>query len=318
AVEVGGKLFVGRAEHHPDAHAELVGVGHLLEDVHGGEGGAGVLESGDAFGKRFVDGEADGLVGFGEAVGGGAFGFVVGVGAADDALGAFAEEAGGRAFGILEDFSAGGVGRLAVDTGERQGFAVDEGGVAAGVGEEYGVVGRNFVEGIVEREAFDVRGGRGGPLGLVPAAADDPFARFGLFDGAGDLRDDVVPGAGFAEVEAHAEFADTGEMSVAFDEAGNGEHAVEVDDLGVGARPLAGGAVGAEGGDLAGADGEGLGGGRGGVHGDNFAVAEHEVRGLGVERRGQGGEEDGQEYAHTVQNTDIFTGLRYNHGETDN
>src|ERR1019366_6977376 len=135
---------------------ELVGVGHLLEDVHGGEGGAGVLESGDAFGKRFVDGEADGLVGFGEAVGGGAFGFVAGVGAADDALGAFAEQAGGRAFGVFEDFSARGVGSLAGDAGEREGLAVDEGGVAAGVGEDDRVVGRNFVERIVERKAFDV------------------------------------------------------------------------------------------------------------------------------------------------------------------
>jgi len=48
----------------------LVSVGHPLEDVHGGEGGTGVLEGGDAFGERFVDGEADGFVGFGEAVGG--------------------------------------------------------------------------------------------------------------------------------------------------------------------------------------------------------------------------------------------------------
>ena len=281
-------------------------------------GGAGVLESGDAFGERFVDGEADGFVGFGEAVGGGAFGFVVGAGAADHALGAFAEQAGGCAFGVLEDFSAGGVGSLAVDAGEVEGFAVDEGGVAAGVGEDHRVVGRDFVERIVEREAFDVGRGRGGPLGLVPAAADDPFAGFGLFDGAGHLSDDVVPGAGFAEVEAHAEFADAGEMSVAFDEAGNGEHAVEIDDLGVGADPLGGGAVGAEGGDLAGADGDGLRGGRGGVHGDDLAVAEDEVRGLGLEGRGKGGDDDGQGYAHTVQNTDIFTRLRYHDGETDN
>ena len=86
AVEIGGELLVGGAQHHPDAHAEFVGIGHLLEDVDGGEGGAGILERGDAFGERFVDGEADGLVGFGEAVGGGAFGFVVGAGAADDAL----------------------------------------------------------------------------------------------------------------------------------------------------------------------------------------------------------------------------------------
>ena len=52
---------------------------------------------------------SDGLVGFGEAVGGGAFGLVVGAGAADHALRAFAEEAGGFAVGVLENFSAGGI-----------------------------------------------------------------------------------------------------------------------------------------------------------------------------------------------------------------
>ena len=72
----------------------------------------------------------------------------------------------------------------------------------------------------------------------MPAAADDPLAGLGLFDGAGHLGHDVVPGAGFAQVEAHAKFADAGEVSVAFDEAGNGEHAVEVDDFGIGADPL--------------------------------------------------------------------------------
>ena len=106
AVEIGGELFVRRAQHHPDAHAQFVRVGHLLEDVDGGEGRAGVFESGDAFGERFVDGEADGFVGFGEAVGGGAFGLVLGAGLADDAVRALAEQAGGRAFGVLQDFSA--------------------------------------------------------------------------------------------------------------------------------------------------------------------------------------------------------------------
>ena len=65
AVEIGGELSVGSAQHHPDAHAEFVRVGHLLEDVDGGEWRAGIFERGDAFGERFVDGEADGFVGFG-------------------------------------------------------------------------------------------------------------------------------------------------------------------------------------------------------------------------------------------------------------
>ena len=181
----------------------------------------------------------------------------------------------------------GGIRGLPGDAGEFEGFAVDEGGVPAGVGEDDRVVGRDLIERIVQREAFDIRRGRDGPLGLVPAAADDPLAGLGLLDRAAHLRHDVVPGAGFAQVEAHAEFADAGEVPVAFDEAGNGQHAVEIDDLGVGTDPLRGSAIGAERGDLAGADGDRLRGGRGGVHGDDLAVAQDEVRGLCLKGHGE-------------------------------
>ena len=68
----------------------------------------------------------------------------------------------------------------------------------------------------------------------MPAAAFDPVARLGLFDGARHLRDNLVPGSRFAQVQAHAEFADAGEVAVAFNEAGNGEHAMQVDDFGFG------------------------------------------------------------------------------------
>ncbi len=226
------------------------------------------------------------------AVGGGALGFVGGAGGCDDAGGAFAEESGGIALGVLEDFAAGGVGGLRCDAGELEGLAVDEAGVAAGVGEDDGVVGRDFIERGVEGEAFDVGRGRDGPLGLMPAAADDPLAGLGLLDGAGDLGDDIVPGAGFAEVEAHAEFADAGEVAVAFDEARDGELAMEIDDFGVGPDPTLRGAVGAEGGNFIAAHRDGLRGGRGGIHGDDLAVAEDEVRGLG-KKGGGGKEEDG-------------------------
>ena len=150
--------------------------------------------------------------------------------------------------------------------------------------------------------------GRLGPLGLVPAAADDPLAGLGLLDGAADLGHDVVPGAGFAQIEAHAEFADAGEVSVAFDEAGNGEHAVEIDDLGVGADPLGGGAVCAERGDFAGADGDRLRGRRAGAHGDDLAVAQDEVGGLGLKGSCKGGDDDGKECAHGVQDTEFWAG----------
>ncbi len=74
----------------------------------------------------------------------------------------------------------------------------------------------------------------------MPAAADDPFAGLGPLGGAGDLGHDLVPGAGFAQIEAEPVFADAGEVAVAFDESGNGELAVQVDDLGLRADPLGG------------------------------------------------------------------------------
>ena len=171
-----------------------------------------------------------------------------------------------------------------------------------------GLLGETLSSESCSGKAFDVRGGSGGPLGLVPAAADDPFAGFGLLDGAAHLGHDVVPGAGFAQIEAHAEFAHAGEVSVAFDEAGNGQHAVEVDDFGVGTDPLGGSAVCAERGDFAGADGDRLRGGRAGVHGDDFPVAEDEVGGLGVKGRCKGGDDNGKECAHGVQDTDSGRG----------
>ena len=163
-----------------------------------------------------------------------------------------------------------------------------------------GLFGRNLVEGVVEGEALDVRLGRLAPFGLMPAAADDPLAGFGLLDGARDLGDDLVPRAGFAEVEAHAELAEAGEVAVSLDEAGDGGHAVEVDDLGAGADPFGGVGVAAHAGDGFAADGERLDDGSGGAHGDDLAVAEDEVGGLpeGGRRRQK---QQGQAYAHRVR-----------------
>ena len=66
------------------------------------------------------------------------------------------------------------------------------------------------------------------------------------------------------------------------------------------------GVVGAERGDLAGADGDGLRGRLRGVHGDDLAVAEDEVGGLGVKGSCKGGDEDGKECAHAVQDTEFW------------
>ena len=112
--------------------------------------------------------------------------------------GAFAQQAGGIAGGVLEDLAAGRVGGIAGDAGDRHGLRVDESRMAAGVGQQHGVVRRYAIERGVQREAFHVRVGRVVPLALVPAAAHDPIARFDLAGGAAHLGDDFIPGTGFA------------------------------------------------------------------------------------------------------------------------
>src|SRR5580658_7861973 len=96
------------------------------------------------------------------------------------------------------------------------------------------------------------------PLGLMPAAANDPFAGLGLLDSAGHLGDDLVPGAGFAQVQTQAVFADAGEVPVAFDETGDGELAMQVDDLGLWADPFGGVGIAAQRRDFVAADGNRL------------------------------------------------------------
>ena len=59
-------------------------------------------------------------------------------------------------------------------------------------------------------------------------------------------------------------------------------------------------------------------GGANGAEGGVLAVAEDEVRGLVLEGRCEGGDKDGQGYAYGERHTELFTRLRYNHGETDN
>ena len=156
----------------------------------------------------------------------------------------------------------------------------------------------------MQREAFHVRRRRDRPLRLMPSAADNPLAGFGLFDRAPHLRHDFVPGARFAQIEPHAEFADAGEMPVAFDKARNGQHAVQIDHLRVGSDPLRSSAVGAERRNLAGTHGDCLCGGRGRIHGDDLAVAQDEIRGLCLQRHGERSKGDGQQYTHGIQDTD--------------
>jgi site-specific DNA-methyltransferase (adenine-specific) len=110
---------------------------------------------------------------------------------------------------------------------------------------------------------------------------------------------DLIPGAGFAEVEARAEFAEATQMWLSFAEAGDGEHTVEIDDLGAGADPPGGAAVG-----------EGLCRERGRAQVDDFGVAEGEARRLGLEGHGKVCDDDGQGFTHGAD-AGVFTPLCY-------
>ena len=150
----------------------------------------------------------------------------------------------------------------------------------------------------MQGKAFHVRRGRDGPLGLVPATADNPLPGLGLLDRAAYLRHNFVPGAGFAQVETHAEFADAREMPVAFDKPGIASMPCRSITFVLGADPPRS-AIGTERGNLAGAYRDRLCGGRG-VHGDDLAVAQDEIRGLCLKRPANASG-DGQQYAHGIR-----------------
>ncbi len=274
---VEGELFfqvvLGAQHHDPQPHAEVALVGRPLQEIDRLEARARVVEGGDAFRQAFLGGELDDLAHLGR-------GGLRRTGAVDELFGGLAQEARGASPRVLQDVAAfRRLGRL-VDAGELHGLGVDEDGVAAGVGEDHRVVGRDGAQRVVEGEALHVGLGHLGPLVLVPAAAADPLARLGVRRGRGHHGDDVVPGFGLSEVELELGVADAREVGVALDEAGNGEVSFEVEDLGGFADQGLDVGAAAHRDDPAVAGGQGLGFGAFVVHGDDLAVDQHEIGGL--------------------------------------
>src|SRR5437764_5380962 len=101
----------------------------------------------------------------------------------------------------------------------------------------------------MEWHALDVRLRRANPLLLMPAATLDEGARLCRLCRVAHLRDDVVPGLRFRQIEDQLRLAETSVMSVAVDEAGNRQASAEIDDASLRADPLLDIRVGAYGGD---------------------------------------------------------------------
>jgi hypothetical protein len=142
-------------------------------------------------------------------------------------LGRFAEDSGGLAVRVAEDFSARGIGRVAVDTGQCHRTGVRHTGMACAVDEQHRIVRGDGRERTVVRIAIAI-GLRGDdPLLLMPAAADQPVAGRGALRGGGHQGDNLVPSTGRCEVHVHAQAAQCEKVAVPFDEAGEGGPAAE-------------------------------------------------------------------------------------------
>ena len=157
--------------------------------------------------------------------------------------------------------------------------------------QQHRIIRRNGVQRGMQGEAFHVRIGRAVPLGLMPSAPQNPLARLGLFSGASHLRDDLIPGAGLAQIESKPVFADAGEVPMAFDKAGDGELPVQIDYRSPRTNPFVCIGIAAQRRDPIAARRQRLHGRPRRVHRDNLAIAEDEIGRLA---EGYGGEEDGE------------------------
>ncbi len=167
----------GKVEVDPlvDAERQFVFVLEAFEDepvVPGGE----VLDGGDAVGERVLDGELESLAACVVAGWRDVF-FDEGAG------GRFADDAGGLALRIAVDVAAEGIGCGGVDARGFECGGVGDGDVAVDAIEEGGVGAGDGVEVLTRGQSFRR------PLGVVPAAAEDPCVRvvesFGV---GGDAR----------------------------------------------------------------------------------------------------------------------------------
>ena len=181
----------------------------------------------------------------------------------------FFQDAGGIAVGVAVDRTGAGVRCARGDVGQLEGARVGDSVMAGGVDEPDGIVGGDGVE---------IGGGNVtvfGELALVPAGADDPFARLdenglGLHTG-----DDFSYRSRIRELDA-IEFFDTSvsDMGVGVDKSGSGGTTVEVDDTDAGsiARELHNLGVATDLHDNAVADSNGLGNRIICIHGEDVTV----------------------------------------------
>src|ERR1700730_6616172 len=80
----------------------------------------------------------------------------------------------------------------------------------------------------MNRKALYVRSGRRVPLGLMPAASENPGARRRLLRGIGHHGDDLIPIARGAQVEIHLGLAHAHEMTMTLDETRYGQLTAEI------------------------------------------------------------------------------------------
>jgi hypothetical protein len=205
----------------------------------------------------------------------------------DQSLRRLAQQARWLAARVLDDLAARGVRGRAVDAGELHRLRVDERRVAARVAEHDGVVGAHGAQRRVQRHAVDVGRRDARPFLLVPSASANPLAGTGARGRVADHADDVVPAAGFGEIEDRLRFAEVGEVAVALDEAGHQQSSRELDDPRTGADMPANLAVGTDGDDPAVAHRDRLRFGACGIDRHHVPAEEHEVGGRRGSPRGK-------------------------------
>jgi hypothetical protein len=110
--------------------------------------------------------------------------------------------------------------------------------MAAGMGQQDRMVGDGLTESRMDRVTLDVRLRRRIPLGLVPAATEDPLPDRSLRSGSANVFDKVLPVGRLAEVENHLRLAKLNEMGVPFDESREGGLAFKFKDLRLGTDVL--------------------------------------------------------------------------------
>ncbi len=163
--------------------------------------------------------------------------------------------------------------------------------MAAGVGQQHGVVRRGLGQRVVNGKALDVRARHFVPFRLVPSATDDPSARLGLARRRSNHGDDIVPGTGIAKIQGHLECAESREVTVPFDESGDRQLTAEVDHVRRRPNVFADFRVRSDRLNPAARYSNGLRGRFRRIHRDDLAIAQYEVGRGGSQGRGEGQKE---------------------------